>query len=321
MDKISCVLCTYNGSEYIYDQLQSISHQSMSISELIVYDDVSSDDTVNILRKWKNENPNIITTIFVNEKNLGPATNFQHALGQSEGDYIFFCDQDDIWKTTKVEHTMCEMKRIEEKYGKDTPCLVHTDLEVVDRNLNTIAVSFLANQGLHHEYDKQKQIQTLLAQNFVTGCTMLINHPLKDLALPFPKNIIMHDYWLALVAASAGVLSFVDESTIKYRQHGNNTVGAKKYVSFDNFKKVFQFSNLLRRIDKVIIQDKELVAYKNGILIQQHPEIKKFINSVENRSVFSALFSSTHKQGILRDILYHIFLAIYAGSGRGDEKS
>lgn len=206
---------------------------------------------------------------------------------------------------------MKKMKEIERIYGENEPCLVHTDLEVVDRDLKRISSSFMRNQGLHHVEDSTRQLSTLLAQNFVTGCTMLINRALKEIALPFPKNIIMHDYWLALVAAASGKLVFVDKPTIKYRQHGHNTVGAKKYISFYNFKKVFHYSNLLDRIDKTVLQDKELAQYKNNMFLHSNLIIKAFLDTIHSGNPFRALTSCTHKQGFLRDVLYHIFLAVY----------
>nr|WP_304100459.1 glycosyltransferase family 2 protein [Mitsuokella multacida] len=311
METISCVMCTYNGEKYILPQLQSIAEQTKKISELVIFDDISFDDTINIIKKWAKENSHINVKININEQRLGPATNFAKALEASSGDYIFFCDQDDVWKKNKVEICLEKMKEVEGEYGRNLPCLVHTDLEVVDQDLKIIATSFLSNQGLYHVEDSSKQLSTLLAQNFVTGCTMLINRALKNTALPFPQNIIMHDYWLALVAAASGKLVFVNKSTIKYRQHGHNTVGAKKYISFDNFKKIFKCSELISRIDKTVLQDEELAGYKQGMLLQKNPVISKFLNIIHSGSFFQALFSSTHKQGFLRDVCYHIFLAIY----------
>lgn len=311
MKTISCVMCTYNGEKYILSQLQSIAEQTKKISELVVFDDMSSDDTTNIIKKWAKENLKINVKFHINKQRLGPSTNFAKALEASSGDYIFFCDQDDVWKKNKVEICLRKMKEVEEKYGTNLPCLVHTDLEVVDQNLKTIAPSFLINQGLYHIKDSGKQLSTLLAQNFVTGCTVLINRALKVTALPFPKNIIMHDYWLALVAAASGKLVFVNETTIKYRQHGHNTVGAKKYISFDNLRRVFDFSGLITRIDKTVLQNEELACYKQGIFLQHNPIITEFMNVIHSGSFFRALFSSTHKQGFLRDVFYHIFLAIY----------
>lgn len=307
---VSCVLCTYNGELYIRQQLESILDQSIMIDELIVCDDISSDNTVDMINDWKKEAP-FDVRIYVNKDRKGPKYNFAQGLQYAHGEYIFFCDQDDVWSPQKVEVSLKKIKEVENKYGKDIPCLVHTDLEVVNQDLERISPSFLNNQGLYHVEGATKQLSILLAQNFVTGCTVLINRALKNIALPFPKNIIMHDYWLALVAAASGNLVFIDKATIKYRQHGHNTVGAKKYMSFYNFKKIFNYSELITRIDKTVLQDEELAYYKHGMFLQKNPVISKFLNVIHSGSFFQALFSSTHKQGFLRDVCYHIFLAIY----------
>lgn len=307
---VSCVLCTYNGELYIRQQLDSILEQSVKIDELIICDDISNDRTLDIINDWK-KMAQFIVKVYVNQDRKGPKYNFAQGLQYAQGEYVFFCDQDDVWSQKKVEVSLKKMKEVEDEYGENVPCLVHTDLEVVDQDLKRISPSFLDNQGLYHVEGSPKQLSTLLAQNFVTGCTVLINRALKDIALPFPKDIIMHDYWLALVAAASGKLIFVNEATIKYRQHGHNTVGAKKYISFDNLRRVFDFSGLITRIDKTVLQDEELACYKQGIFLQHNPIITEFMNVIHSGSFFRALFSSTHKQGFLRDVIYHIFLAIY----------
>lgn len=307
---ISCVLCTYNGELYIRQQLESILKQSIMIDELIVCDDISNDHTLDIINDWKKEAP-FDVRVYVNENRKGPKYNFEQGLQYAQGNYIFFCDQDDVWSQKKVEISLKKIKEVEKEYGEDFPCLVHTDLEVVNQDLEEISSSFLNNQGLYHVEDSTRQLSILLAQNFVTGCTVLINRALRNIALPFPKNIIMHDYWLALVAAASGKLVFINKPTIKYRQHGHNAVGAKKYISFDNLKKIFNSHEIITRIDKTILQDEEFARYKQGMFLQNNPLISKFLKVVHSGNFFKALFSSTHKQGFLRDICYHIFLAIY----------
>ena len=136
-----------------------------------------------------------------------------------------FCDQDDVWKRDKIYETMKKMEAMEERYGKDTPILVHTDLSVVDENLEMIAESFFQYANL----PKRIALNQLIVQNSVTGCTAMINRALQKYFLqPLPMGkILMHDYWAALVAKIFGRIGFVNEPTMYYRQHGNNAVGAK----------------------------------------------------------------------------------------------
>jgi len=123
---------------------------------------------------------------------------------------------------------MEKMSELEARYGYSEPLLVHGDLQVVDAGLKLISSSFMQYQGIAHEDDG---LQTLLLSNFVTGCTCLLNRQLAELALPVPQAAIVHDWWMALCAASAGHIGYIAEPLVKYRQHGANAIGAKNAAS------------------------------------------------------------------------------------------
>ena len=136
-----------------------------------------------------------------------------------------FCDQDDVWNQDKVKLTLQKMYEMEKLY-KNTPILVHTDLEVVDENLHTINPSFMKLQNLN---EKKNRVNNLLIQNTITGCTVMINRDLAKLCLPMSSNAIVHDWWVGLVASYFGKIGYLQQSTIKYRQHTSNTIGAKGF--------------------------------------------------------------------------------------------
>ena len=142
----------------------------------------------------------------------------------AENDYVMFSDQDDIWLPNKIEITLNKLKNMEKTYGKATPLLCHTDLKVVDKDLNAIHPSFYKMQ----KFDISKTtLSRALVQNIVTGCTTMINKPLLDLATGTNNdNIIMHDWWLFLIASAFGKIDAVTTPTILYRQHDKNQVGA-----------------------------------------------------------------------------------------------
>ena len=133
------------------------------------------------------------------------------------------CDQDDVWLEKKIELTYDKMLGIEDK--ADIPCLVYTELCVVDSELNTIADTMSEYQSLDCH---KRTINQFILQNSVTGCTMMVNRALRDMMLRITDidNTIMHDWWAALVAAQFGQTAFIDEPTILYRQHGDNSLGA-----------------------------------------------------------------------------------------------
>lgn len=307
---VECVLCTYDGAEYILEQLESIGRQTRRPDRLIVCDDASHDNTVGIVRAWSRDVP-FQVDIVINDSSLGAVRNFEKALTLTRGEYIFFADQDDVWLPEKMEISLSEIRLLEKKYGEQTPCLVHTDLVVVDRQLQVMHKSFLENQGLRHISEEGKQLSCLMVQNFVTGCTMVINRALREKALPFPKNIIMHDYWLALVAALCGKLGFVDRSTMLYRQHGKNTVGAVKYFSLKNMLKVLKGEDMLSRIDATVRQLRAAAACKQGELTAGHECIEEFLGHIDRHEYMKMLFSKVCKQGFLRNLAFKFYMMAY----------
>lgn len=230
---IDILMAVYQGEAYVAEQIESILKQTYTDWTLLIGDDGSKDRTMEILLAYEAKYPSKIRVI-PNKVNSGSAqANFFHLLSLSKAAYAMTCDHDDVWLPDKVEKTMGEMERLERESPPGTPILVHTDLEVVDENLRTIAPSMFQLQNLD---SRRVSLSRLLAQNVVTGCTMLANRPLLDLAKDPPASAIMHDWWLALVAAAFGRIGFVPKPTIRYRQHGNNEVGAKnvrdpKYVA------------------------------------------------------------------------------------------
>ncbi|MGB4440571.1 MAG: glycosyltransferase family 2 protein, partial [Sedimentibacter sp.] len=134
---------------------------------------------------------------------------------------------DDVWLPDKIDITYKKMKEAELE-NNNLPILIHTDLKVVDENLNLIADSLMEMQNLDSSRDK---INSLLVQNIVTGCTVMINRNLLNYIKEKPEKVIMHDWWLALVASALGKIVFIDTPTVLYRQHDDNDVGAKNVNS------------------------------------------------------------------------------------------
>ena len=145
---------------------------------------------------------------------------------------MHFCDQDDVWHPDKVRVMQETLERAEDQYGAGTPLLVFTDQTVVDENLREIAPSLMR---LQRQDPEATDYRNILFQNIVTGCTSAINRSLAVLAgqCRDTTQIIMHDWWLALVAARFGKLVYLDVATVDYRQHGGNSVGAKNVFNFE----------------------------------------------------------------------------------------
>jgi glycosyltransferase involved in cell wall biosynthesis len=233
--KIAILLSTYNGAKFLSEQLDSLLAQSHRNFILVVRDDGSTDDTVAILESYANEHADRIHLLTADGKNLGASAGFaflvDYVLGNKqslglESAYLMFCDQDDTWFEDKIKKLLAAMLAAEENGAPSLPVLVHSDLEVVAEQNTVIAESLIAYQGLEIE---RNTFPNLVISNLVTGCTALINESLAEKALPIPKGAIMHDWWLALVATAFGKLVYLDMPLVHYRQHDNNTIGAKEF--------------------------------------------------------------------------------------------
>lgn len=222
---VDILMATYNGGKYIAEQIDSILNQTYNDWKLYIRDDGSKDNTINIVKEYSEKYPDKIIFVEDERRNLGPKLNFGELLKRTKNEYCMFCDQDDVWMKDKVYLTLNKMKELEKQYGKDKPILVHTDLKVVNERLDVINESFWSFMNLD---PKRKDINKLLVENTVTGCTMMINRKLREEIKGIPEKCEMHDWWIALVASLIGVIYTIEEPTILYRQHSDNQIGARK---------------------------------------------------------------------------------------------
>ncbi len=219
------VLASYNGAAYIEHQIRSICQQTWSDWQLYVRDDHSRDDTVARVQAMAAQDPRIhlLPDLPGEPGAVGNFAALLHYAAQHAVDYLFFADQDDDWPNHKLACQLAAMQRLEAEHGRTTPLLVHSDLALVDADLQPLAPSFVASSGL---FPTQADLGVLLCQNQITGCATLINQALLKLAAPLPVGVRMHDWWLALLAASCGKIGYLPQALVNYRQHGRNAVGA-----------------------------------------------------------------------------------------------
>jgi glycosyltransferase involved in cell wall biosynthesis len=220
---VEILLATHNSEKYIAQLMDSLLTQSLPDIRILISDDGSVDETKNIINSYAENNPNIF--ILENKFPLGGAKeNFFYLMAHAKADYVLFADHDDVWYPDKAAKTMEAMRKLEQQFGTEKPLLVHSDLEVVDENLKTKTLSMMSAQKLSKTF---KTLNRFLPQNHVTGCTVMVNKALiKRVAYTSLDPIIMHDWWMALIACAFGGVEFLDEPTIKYRQHPDNEIGA-----------------------------------------------------------------------------------------------
>jgi len=221
---IDIVLATYNGAAFLEAQLQSLTAQSYENWRLLIRDDGSTDDSISMIGKFSAQLPDRVEIIVDSAGKLGPIGNFSRLLENTTAQYVAFCDQDDVWEPERLFLTMGHMQSLERKHGRICPLLVFTDLTVVDRSLQVLGTSFWRYQNLNPEYSQR--LSRLLVQNVVTGSTVLMNRALIQKMTPIPAAAAMHDWWATLVAATFGKIGFISQSTVLYRQHGQNVAGA-----------------------------------------------------------------------------------------------
>ena len=224
--KVSVVVATYNGSQYLAEQLESILAQTLAPTEIIVSDDGSSDSTLDIVAKFQSAQPRKgapAWRVLSRKKPLGVAGNFASALGVATGDFIAFADQDDLWEVNKLETLIPH-------FDNPRTLLVHSDARLIDakgREMGSLMGALRLTARERRALRGGRALDALLRRNLVTGATMVIRRTLLDTALPIPEGWI-HDEWLALVAALQGGVVFDQRPLVRYRQHGANQIGAAR---------------------------------------------------------------------------------------------
>jgi glycosyltransferase involved in cell wall biosynthesis len=228
--KVSVCLTTYNGSKFIKDQLLSILSQLDKNDEVIVSDDSSSDNTLDIIYSINDER----IKVFTNNNFFHHTPNFEFAISKATGNYIFLSDQDDIWLPNKVTIM---------KHYLDSFNLVISDCFVVDSDLNIIKNTVRGSRKILNG------ILVNLIHNNYLGCCMAFDRLVLEKALPFPQNILSHESWLGAIAGVFGKTIFIDEKLILYRRHNfnySNTLNGSNLSFY--FKLKYRFYIILNLI-------------------------------------------------------------------------
>ena len=304
-NKLAILMATYNGEKYLREQIDSILNQTYQDFDLYIRDDNSTDNTINIIKEYLKKYPQKIFFVQDGRTAKGACNNFmfllEHVHNINKYEMFMFSDQDDFWINDKVELTI---NKYNELMDKDQPILIHTDLFVVDSNLKLINKSFIQYSDLNANYNK---FNNYLIQNNVTGCTTFVNKSLVELVDFNIKNICMHDWYFALIASAFGHVIFIDKQTIKYRQHINNVLGAKKIKGIKGiYYKLLKNNTIKKDLNNVFEQAESfrknyynLLKDENKNTIDQFCKIKK-VSKIEKLIIISK--NKFYKHGFKRII-------------------
>lgn len=221
--QVAILLATYNGEQYLEELLDSVMNQSFQDFMCYIHDDGSTDDTVSIIRMYKEKYPDRVTILEYDSYSSSAKSNFLSMIEYVNEPYLMFCDQDDIWLRRKIEILYKAIKKCEDR--KKEPIIVFSDMKVVNDNLEIINDSYMRYSG--NDF-KRLSFERVFHDNAAPGCTMIMNESVYKKALSYGKvsNIHMHDWWVMLIAALTGRIAFIDKPLALYRQHGENTFGA-----------------------------------------------------------------------------------------------
>ena len=201
---VSVALCTYNGENFIAQQLESILSQSIAVNEIIICDDMSTDNTSSILTEFQRKSPEIVK-FYTNEQKLGVIKNFEKAINLCKSEVIFLCDQDDIWYAEKVE------KVTKYFYENPTKKAVFHNLDLLQGNS---ILPFTNWESIYFSTDHLKELSLLhrlvIMGNFVTGASLAFKKTENPVHFSIARNLY-HDFQLALSFAEKNQLCVINE--------------------------------------------------------------------------------------------------------------
>jgi len=301
MHSVTVVMSSYNGEKYIKDQIESIISQSGCEVNLIVRDDGSTDGTLDILQQYKREGK----LEFFQGRNLKPAKSFLEGLKHTKDtDYYAFSDQDDIWKKNKLSVAISQLEML----NAATPNLYCSNLTAVDNDYNVLTPKLLPDK-IVSDY---KEI--LIRSPHIFGCTCVFNKVLRDYIVEreLPQNLIMHDLWVALLAASMGTIIYDSSSYMMYRQHGDNHTGA--IMSFKEKMRTRWRDIIGASPFSMSLQAEELIAYigdkklKELGLLDYSEMVSNYKYSIKNKIKY--IKNIEHKSMSNKQFLFHVLLIV-----------
>lgn len=287
------MMATYNGAKFLSQQLDSIFNQTLPPDEVVIVDDCSKDDTVNIIKDYSTKY-NIV--FCQNEHNLGVNKTFERAISMASGDYICISDQDDVWFPNKIQKSYETI--VAHEYGG--PICVSSYYKDVDENMNVCNYErkISDSEWEHVMYGYASQ-----------GCSLMFNKQLKEHILPLSETFI-YDHYIGLLSCFVGKRYVIGETLMYYRHHGNNVVSGKMYNYHQGFSPAMEIYEIMKSKERFLLLD-YLKTEKYG---EMHDEgkslLEKMLHFFDVKSDFSILLKVLKNSYFSLKRKFYLFLYI-----------
>lgn len=288
---VDVLLATYNGEQFLVQQINSVLAQTYHDFRILIRDDGSTDNTVKILQQYQSKYPEKIKLIEDNLGNIGVTQNFNILMQQSSANYMCFCDQDDIWNPDKIEISLLEIQKIENN-NSDIPCMVYSDMQIINEQNTLINASVWKS---HKTKPSFFVLNRLLIYNIPFGCTMMFNKAFKMLVKSIPKEAILHDHWLALTAVTMAKYRAIAQPLMQLRNHEKSVTRASQ--------------STIKKLQKNLVNlfTKKEHRFWLDIRIKQAKKLKEQYYSQlskKDNAILNDFIALEHQNGLSRKINY-----------------
>lgn len=299
---IDILLSTYNGEKFLKEQLDSLLQQTYQNYKIIIRDDGSKDTTIEILNTYKEKYIEKILLIDGHGRNLGSTNSFFELLHHSDSELVMFCDQDDVWYKDKLK-TFFDFYT-NHCSNKQLPILIHSAAEVVNENLDLMKEETRCFNII--KCGMEKDLKWQIFQNDVTGCTTMINSVMRDLVknIDFTKNrVIQHDWFFSLIAYLNSTKFYYSEPTIKYRQHSNNVISAKRISLIQRIKRKLKFGFVYPYYEQI----KTVLQCHFSVDNKQICILEEFSNLQNKKKIYRVFWHIKHNFFRKGNLFYRIY--------------
>lgn len=293
--QVVILMSTYNGEKYVAEQIDSLIRQTYKNIHILIRDDGSKDNTINIIKEFQRNNENIS---LIEGKNIGFINSFFELIqnASNNADYFAYCDQDDVWMEDKIERAVKHL----ENSDSTKPVLYFSNSDYYDGEMNFLKTA---------EKNKIYNFRNSLVECVTQGMTMVINRKTKEIIKKDqPKNCLYHDWWTYMICSGFGEIIYDDKSLVKYRRHNKSvTVEGKTPIQLFLWRvKTFFVGDSLNTICKQWCEYKKL--YYNYL----NNENKKLLDlfAREKYNLFIAIKKTFYPHRFRRKLLDEISVRI-----------